>query len=426
MAADRSVQPQPHPFLPPEPLPAERRRLQNGIPCLLWRQQDYELVRMDIRVRAGSWFQQQPGVASATLKMLLEGTVSHPGVTWQEMLDAEGAYVESVSDRDFASISLHFPNRAASKVLPLVREMLTEPQFSYERLQLLKMQQKQSLAVNLEKNSYVAYRNFLSEIYTASHPYGRSLSVEDTDGWERAMLTDYFKARYVTSAFRVFMAGNLTPETIRLLEQTLGTLEQRPLSCDAEYPLSPSAPVRKRMKGSGNLQSSICVGRLLFNRNHPDWMRASLYNRLLGGYFGSRLMTEIRERQGLAYGIYSHLCSQQHAGHFHISADVNADQAGLAEERIMEELRLLCREEVPQHELERVKKYEAGALLRNFDGLFPQMEQGEETDDYGLDATWWPRYFQAVTSVTAGELREIAQSFFAPEQMTVVRVEGTE
>ena len=92
----------------------------------------------------------------------------------------------------------------------------------------------------------------------------------------------------------------------------------------------------------------------------------------------------------------------------------------------MEELRLLCREDVPPHELERVTKYEAGALLRNFDGLFPQMEQGEETDDYGLDATWWPRYFQAVTSVTAGELREIAQSFFAPEQMTVVRVEGTE
>ena len=422
MPVNRSQAPVRHPFSFPGMLPVMQRRLPNGIPCFLWRQEDYALVRMDIRVEAGGWYQPRAGVALATLKMLQEGTRPHPDEAWMACLDAEGCYIESYTDRDWALVSLHFPVKAAGRILPLVREMFAEPQFSPERLQLLQVQQKQSLSVNLEKNSYRAYRQFLSSLYSAGHPYGRMLTLADVEAWNCEELKAYFEARYRPAAMRIFMAGNLQPELLRMMEEALGSLPARPVEDVPTFPLPVLPPERQWLEGHGTMQTSLCMGRRLFNRTHPDWMRICLLNRLLGGYFGSRLMTEIREKSGLAYGIYSQLSSMRHAGHCCISADVNAAQAELAVEKIAVELRRLCSEEVPAEELARVKSYETGSLLRRFDGLFPQMERWEEVQADGMEAGYWRDYFQTVESVTPQELRQLAQQYLDPEGMTTVLV----
>ena len=403
-------------------LPVGQRRLPNGIPCFLWHQEDYALVRMDIRVEAGGWYQSRAGVALATLKMLQEGTQSHPGESWMSCLDAEGCYIESYTDRDWAVVSLHFPVKAAGRILPLVREMFAEPQFSPERLQLLQVQQKQNLSVNLEKNSFIAYRQFLASLYSADHPYGRMLTIADVEAWNIGELKAFFEARFRPAAMQVFMAGNMTPELVRLTEETLGRLPDLPVAPEPSFQLPELSPEKHHITGHGTMQTSICMGRRLFGRSHPDWMRVCLLNRLLGGYFGSRLMTEIRERSGLAYGICSQLSSMRHAGHCCISADVNASQAELAVEKISAELRRLCTENVPAEELERVKSYETGSLLRRFDGLFPQMERWEEVQADGMDAAYWSEYFRTVESVTPHELRRLAQQYLDPDGMTMVLV----
>lgn len=422
MAVNRSEAPLRHPFSFPGMLPVVQQKLQNGIPCFFWRHDDYALVRMDIRIEAGGWFQSHAGIALATLKMLQEGTSTHSDEAWMASLDAEGCYIDSYSDRDWAVVSLHFPVKSAGRILPLVREMFDEPQFSPERLQLLKVQQKQLLSVNLEKNSYLAYRQFLTALYSEGHPYGRMLSLDEVEDWKVEELKDFFEARYVPASMRVFMAGNVTPELLGLTDGTLGQLPVRPAAATPSFPSAATIPERQQMEGHGSMQTSVCIGRRLFNRTHPDWMRMCVLNRLLGGYFGSRLMTEIREKGGLAYGIYSNLSSMRHAGHCCISADVNAAQAELAVEKIYAELRRLCREEVPAEELERVKKYETGSLLRRFDGLFQQMERWEDVQADAMDATYWSDYFRTVETVTPLELLRLAQQYLDPEGMFTVLV----
>ncbi|MBO4774758.1 MAG: insulinase family protein, partial [Bacteroidales bacterium] len=112
----------------------------------------------------------------------------------------------------------------------------------------------------------------------------------------------------------------------------------------------------------------------------------------------------------------------RHAGHLCISADVNAAQAEQAVGKIAVELRRLCEKEVPAEELERVKKYETGSLLRRFDGLFQQMERWEEVQADGMDASYWRDYFQMVVSVTSRELRQLARQYLDPDGMTTVLV----
>lgn len=422
MPADRTKAPLRHQFSFPGMLPVGQLRLPNGIPCFLWRQEDYALVRMDIRIEAGGWFQSGAGVALATLKMLQEGTLSHPDEAWMACLDAEGCYIDSSTDRDWAVISLHFPAKVAGRIFPLVRELFAEPRFSAERLQLLKMQQRQQLSVNLEKNSYLAYRQFLSTLYSDGHPYGRRLTLDDVEGWDTGMLETFYKERYSPAHMRIFIAGNLQPGLVRMMEETLGSLPVRPEVVAPSYPIPEVKAETLRLEGHGTMQTSICMGRRLFNRTHPDWMRMCVLNRLLGGYFGSRLMTEIREKSGFAYGIYSHLSPMRHAGHLCISADVNAAQAEQAVGKIAVELRRLCEEEVPAEELERLKKYETGSLLRRFDGLFQQMERWEEVQADGMDASYWRDYFQMVVSVTSQELRQLARQYLDPDDMTTVLV----
>ena len=422
MNPDRSQAPEQHPFSCPDFLSPERIRLSNGIPCCFWQQDDYKLIRLDVRVQAGSSLQGRPGIALATLKMLQEGTREHPGELWAAALDAEGAFIENLPDRDFATLSLHFPQQAAAQVLSLLKEMLTAPLFTDERLELLKFQQRQSLAVNMEKTAYLAYRDFSTAIYTENHPYGRFLSMEDIAAWKAEELETFFHSLYVPSAMRVFMAGNLTAEVRCLLDETVGSLPQRPWLGAEPGDVTENRPCCYRREKNGSVQASICMGRVLFGRTHPDWLQMNVLNRVLGGYFGSRLMTEIRERSGLAYGIYSHLASMRHAGHFYIAADVNADAAGEAVEKIKCELTRLCEEKISDEELQRVRKYEFGSLLRGFDGLFQQMERREDVDDYGMDAAYWNAYVQTLASLTADGLQELARLYLSPETMTVVTV----
>ena len=422
MNLDRSKAPEQFSFSCPDFIFPEKISLSNHIPCCMWQQDDYKLIRLDVRVKAGSSYQQRQGIALATLKMLQEGTREHPGEQWVAALDAEGAFIENIPDRDFVTFSLYFPQQAAAKVLSLLKEIFEAPLFSAERLELLKFQQRQSLAINMEKTSYLAYRDFSTAIYTNKHPYGRFLSMEDIASWNVEELETFFHSMYAPSEMRIFMAGNLTAEVRQLLDDTLGHLSQRPYSGEEVSDVTESIPCICSHEKNGSVQASLCIGRVLFGRTHADWMRMNVLNRVLGGYFGSRLMTEIRERSGLAYGIYSHIASMRHAGHFYIAADVNAAAAEEAVDKIKRELRRMCEEKIPGDELQRVKKYEFGSLLRSFDGLFQQMERYMDADDYGLAATYWQTYAETLAVLTADELQALACRYLSPETMTVVTV----
>ena len=417
---DRTKVPDTFAFAAPDLLPMQCIRLSNGIPVYMLQHPDYKLIRMDVRLKAGSRFQPFPGVAQTTAKILLEGTVSHPD-NWSECMDGAGVFVELSVERDFVSFSFHFPQEKASTVLPLAMEIFREAHFAPDKLDLLRMQHRQQLAVQLEKGSFVAYRQFLSTLF-GTHPYGQSLALSDMDRWNPELLRRFFEDCYVPEATRIFIAGHVTEEVQASLQQTFGQWKPRPFRALEPEMVTRSKPAVRTLVREQGVQSSLCMGKIAVTRTHDDWMGLQLLNRLLGGYFGSRLMTEIRERSGLAYGIHSHLISCRHAGIWCISADVNASRAAEAVEKIKGELRRLIETPVDEAELSMVKNYEFGSLLRGFDGLFLVLERYMEADDASLPIDCWKNYFDAIPAMTAGKLQQLADKYLQPESMSLVVV----
>jgi predicted Zn-dependent peptidase len=165
------------------------------------------------------------------------------------------------------------------------------------------------------------------------------------------------------------------------------------------------------------LQSSICIGRRLFNRTHNDWEQMAVLNTVLGAYFGSRLMTNIREEKGLAYGIYSRVTSFLQDGMFLISADVNKNQVRQAADEIYKELLRLTQEEITQKELSLVKNYLYGTFLRNFDGIFSQIDRIIISDDYHFEDSYWEACLKLFKSADAPTLRSLANTYLHPDDM---------
>ena len=204
------------------------------------------------------------------------------------------------------------------------------------------------------------------------------------------------------------------------MDHTLGKINHTasPLS---EYKAPPSADTSPiHVSKQTSMQASIYLGKKFHTLTHPRWNEYAVLNTLLGGYFGSRLMTNIREDKGLAYNIYSRIVPLVHDGMFYIHADVNKQQVALAIQEIYSEMNVLKEQLVDQHELTTLKNYMYGSLLRNFDGVFSQIEQLMDVNDFKLSMNHFEQKTNIIKSIQASTLRDLAQMMFTPGFVEVV------
>jgi len=390
---------------------AEYQQLKNGIPLIVLHDNTYKIIRLDIRLRAGSYFQKKGGVALATLKTLFEGTASHTRTQIFNAIDFQGAFIDRITDKDFATISIYMPYYAVKDILNIVKEVFTTPGFPDYELTVFKENQKQSLAVSLEKTSVLAFRELTKTIFN-THPYAKLNEISDYDAIDRRDVVDFYATHYHASDMRVFIAGNIDDNVKKLLDQSLGEIKTAVNYHQQEQSFLLPKAIKRTIEKPDALQSSICIGKKLLTRTHPDWMKFSVLNMILGGYFGSRLMTEIREKKGFAYGIYSRMISYQYAGIFYISADVNINKTNEALEAIYKCMEMLANEPVPETELNLVKNYYEGILLRQFDGIFSVFDRYVDVNDYSLSIDYWKDFLRIIRDTTPEEVLALAKTYF--------------
>ena len=186
--------------------------------------------------------------------------------------------------------------------------------------------------------------------------------------------------------------------------------------------ISEAAPVNSVIEKKGAVQNAIRMGKRVFNRNHPDYPKMTILNTILGGYFGSRLMSNIREDKGYTYGIGSGLVSLQLDGYFYIATEVGADVCQAAINEINKELTVLCETEVGSDELNLVKNYLFGAFQRSIDGPFALADRFKTLLLSGLSFDYYYKYLETVKNVSGKELLEMAQRHLPPSQMTLITV----
>ena len=308
--------------------------------------------------------------------------------------------------------------------MPLVYELLTDAIFPEKELQLYKQNAIQRLLVNLRQCEFVANQRIDALLFGEAHPYGRYSKKEKIEALTREDLLAFYKKYFALANVRMFMAGKISAADVKAMEDVFGkapvateTLIQETFSAPA-----PSEKKHQIINDENGVQGAIRIGRLFPNRHHEDFAPMIVLNTLFGGYFGSRLMSNIREEKGFTYGIYSSLAPYINGGSLVIHTEVGRDVIAPAVKEIYHEMQQLCETAADDEELLLVKNYLLGNLLGDLDGPFQIIQRWRTLILNDLTEEHFNRNIRVYKTITVKELQLLAQKYFCTDDFYEVVV----
>lgn len=405
-------------------LPCEQWKLDNHLPVYSLNGGTEEVVKLDCVFFAGNWYEQNNLEATATNYLLKNGTRHHSAFQINEYFEYYGAYLNRSCGHETASVTLHCLTKHLPHLLPMVAEILTESVFPEEELRLMCQNQKQLLAVNLKKCEFVSNRLIDQYIYGVNHPYGKVSMPDQYDALQQNWLLNYYDTYYVNGNAIFFISGKLPHNMEQLLNQYFGSLSfgNKPLPSLNHEALPASEKKYRIVNEEDGVQGAIRIGTSFYNKHHPHFLKAQVLNTILGGYFGSRLMTNIREEKGYTYGIYSYLQNHKHQNAWIISTEAGREVCEAAIEEVYKEMKVLREELIEEEELQLVRNYMLGVILGDIDGPFQTMDKWKNYILNDLDASFFYKTIETIKTISAAELKEMANLYLVPEKFYEVVV----
>jgi zinc protease len=416
---DRKIQPPLHiidNFDFPEP---ESLRLDNGIPVYLFNYGNQDIIKIDFMFDAGSWQQSQPLTARFTSRMLSEGTENFSAFEIAEQLDSLGVALSNFAMKDTSLVSVSSLSKHFAKILPLINEIINKPVFPQKELDIQKYYGKQMFIDDSLKVNELATRHFGNQLFGDAHPYGKMIKADDFDHARADELISFHKQYFTPANCRIIVSGKFSTDVLSQLNDVFGRLtDQNAVEPKRNgFPLIPKE-TKMRVEMPDAVQSALHVGKISIGKQHGDYFTLSIANTLLGGYFGSRLMKNIREEKGLTYGIYSSIVTFQHAAIFYISSEVDSGASRQALDEIYSELKKLRTEKVSDAELDLVKKYLTGHVLRAFDGPFSTAERFKGLLEFGINFTdYYQKLIKTIHETNPTDIIEIMQKYLHEDSM---------
>lgn len=393
--------------------------LANGLKMFIVSGGSQEVVRVEILLRAGRWFETVSGAAYFAANLLSKGTSTKSSYEIAQYFDQYGAHFEVGAGLDAVSLSLYTLTKNLAPTLALVRELLEDSTFPEKELTQLKSIYIQNLRVNQEKTSFQAGKLIRRNLFGETHPYGKELEEKDVEALTREQLVRHMQT--FGKDIVVFASGLVTDTAEQILRETLSTLTVSPGTSPAIEPIH-ALPSHQYQKKEGSMQSSIRMGRKSIGRTHADYAPVLLINHILGGYFGSRLMKNIREDKGLSYGIYSSLHTLQQDNYLVIGADVNSENLEMTFAEIRKELGRLYTEPVGGEELEMARNHFIGSLQSEITTPFAHAEKIKNIFLYDLSPDYYQNLIRTLDGMTADQLMHIARNYFEEDSFFEVAV----
>jgi zinc protease len=395
-----------------------RLDLPNGVPVFYIEAGQQEVVRIEVLFDAGINRQVRPLVASFSNALLTAGAGGWSAGDLAARVDFFGAYLYPVVDRDYAGMSLLSLNKHLSETVPLLREVILNPDFSEQEFGLLLQRRKQQFEVDGQKVKVLAQRRFNEILFGKEHPFGKSVNSDHFDSLTLHDLKAFYNAHYSYLNCRIYVAGKVDERLHGLLEQAFG----KPFGADnwsgnQMIQMNPDVPGVYHVSKPGAIQSAIRIGKGMIGKKHPDYQSMKVVTTILGGYFGSRLMNNIREDKGYTYGIGALLGSVEETGFFSIQTEVGSEVTSAALHEIIHEIKSLQESPVDLHELDRVKNYMSGEVLRNVDGPFHLAEVFRSLEWYGLDFDWYRQMLSTIRKISPDEVLRLSRIYLDPETM---------
>jgi zinc protease len=399
---------------------AETQHLSNGIPLYLINSGSQELVKVEFIFNAGMYYQSQPLLASSTNNLIETGSKNYTANQISERIDYYGGFLELETGQDLAAITLYTLNKYFNETIGILQDILLYPTFPKDEFDIYINNKKQKHLINSQKVSVLVRRRFNELLFGQNHPYGRDARDQDFEKVNTDLIKKFYNENYCSKNCTIVVSGCLPKELPGKLDTLFGKSvwgnnDLNPFVSSEK--LDTTTQLHHLILKEDAIQSAIRVGRVMFNKTHPDYFHFQVLNTILGGYFGSRLMANIREDKGYTYGIGSGLSSLSNGGYFFISTEVGADVTQKALDEIYKELKVLRDKLVGDEELTTVKNYILGQFLRSVDGPFALADKFKGIWQYGLGYDYYDKYFDAVNKVTAAQLRDLANTYFQEKDL---------
>ena len=299
-----------------------------------------------------------------------------------------------------------------------MQDMLTNATFPEEELEIYKQNVKQRLTVNLQKAEFIAGRLIDAYLYGDSHPYGTYTQKEDVDALNVQHLKDFYKQYYLTGQAALFVSGRLPANLQQTLNENFGKLTlSKPTFKVHDIKATPAEQKNYRVQNDANaVQGAIRIATDFPNRHHPDFKKVMVLNNVFGGFFGSRLMSNIREEKGYTYGIYSYLHNHMQQSAWVVSTEAGKDVCEATIEEVYKEMKLLREEKIDDEELLLVRNYMMGGILGDLDGPFQIMAKWKNIILNNLDEQYFYESIDAIRNTSAEELMALANKYLQPEK----------
>jgi predicted Zn-dependent peptidase len=356
-------------------------------------------------------------ISAITSGLLFSGTKDKTSTQIHNELDSLGAYFDVGLGFETAIVTFYALNEQLPEVVKLFVEMMENAIFPQNEVDELINDRKQKLQINLEKVSFLAQRKFQTLIFDGTN-FNRTINLEDYNSVTREDLLSYFENNYKKGLKKVFLIGDFKQEEVTNIANSIsswGVEKQEKTTLNFQ-----NKAETVHVEKTDAVQTAIRIGKILFNKTHPDYFGFMILNTILGDFFGSRLMKNIREDKGYTYGIGSYLSEMNDSGYFVIGTEVGKDVKDATLTEIQKEIEKLQNELVSEEELNLVRNYLLGQTLKSADGPYALMELFLSVENQNLDLDFFNDFIHKIKSIQAEELRGLARKYLDWDSFSIV------
>lgn len=399
----------------PEP---RRVTLDNGVRLVILDYGEQPIVRLSVVRNGGLCEAPSHAVANLMPELLRDGAGEYTSDRIADLIDFNGAWIKSNPTAHYTSFVVHSLNSRFADIFPIVTDMILRPRFDAEPFDAARQKAAARMDINLRKVNYLAGVEMNRLVMGDDHPLACTDTPESIMEVTREEVVGWYRKGLSSENFTVFLAGRITPEIERMVTDGFATFPTGRF-LELDYRPFVAQPTREAtVRVADALQSAVKVAIPTIDRSHPDYIPLRLVVTTLGGYFGSRLMMNLREDKGYCYTVGAGLLGYNRNGIVDITTECDNRYVGGAIEEIQREIeRMKDPSSYSPDELSRVKSSVMTSLASTLDTPFQMMDYYENQLINDIPADYFDMQQRAVAEASPESLSAIAAHYLTTDRI---------
>ncbi len=376
-----------------------------------------ETARMELYFDAGT-MTCKDGTSSFVNNLLFSGDSQKSAMNIHQELDYLGAYFDSSVSTETATLGLYGLRDNFPAMVRIVHDALTRMSCVESEVKEVVADRKQNYLVNMEKTKFQAQREFQKRLFASSEIYSKVAQLEFYENVSPEKLKEYYRKHYLNGLSKINLVGNFDEAFVDEIKELFQPWAQKSPSSFENKIENKRGQTHVEVKDA--MQSAIRVGKILFNKKHQEFIDFQILNTILGDYFGSRLMTNIREDKGFTYGIGSMVAEYKNFGYFMIATEVAKEFKEATLDEIKKEIEILQNDLVSEDELGLIRNYLLGQMLKSADGPYSMMDLYLSVEWHDKDFSYYNQVLERIRNITPQRIQDLAKEHLNWSEMTIV------